>query len=103
MIQLHEKKSTLQRLVAKFETTSSVNNLPTPVRQRNARSAENIAAVRVNFNLANFASRPGPATYKIQLTQELKVNDHRQRRLFADWASQRLEEVPNRVTNLRVF
>ncbi|KAJ8955990.1 hypothetical protein NQ318_006261 [Aromia moschata] len=41
-------KSTLQRLVAKFETTGSVNNLPTPVRQRNARSAENIAAVRVN-------------------------------------------------------
>ncbi|KAJ8952814.1 hypothetical protein NQ318_008135 [Aromia moschata] len=39
-------KSTLQRLVAKFETTGSVNNLPTPVRQRNARSAENIAAVR---------------------------------------------------------
>jgi len=23
--------------------------------------------------------------YKIQLTQELKVNDHRQRRMFADW------------------
>ncbi|KAJ8947462.1 hypothetical protein NQ318_009763 [Aromia moschata] len=41
-------KSTFQRLVAKFETTGSVNNLPTPVRQRNARSAENIAAVRVS-------------------------------------------------------
>jgi len=23
--------------------------------------------------------------YKIQLTQELKINDHRQRRVFADW------------------
>lgn len=32
--------------------------------------------------------------YKIQLTQELKVNDHRQRRLFAEWASERLEEDP---------
>ncbi|KAF7273564.1 hypothetical protein GWI33_013726 [Rhynchophorus ferrugineus] len=38
-------KSTIQRLVAKFETTGSVNNQPTPVRQRNARSVENIAAV----------------------------------------------------------
>ena len=36
-------KSTLQRLVAKFETTGSVNNQPTPVRRRNARSAMNIA------------------------------------------------------------
>jgi len=39
-------KSTLQRLVAKFETTGLVNDQLTPVRQRNARSAENIAAVR---------------------------------------------------------
>ncbi|EFN80658.1 hypothetical protein EAI_10412, partial [Harpegnathos saltator] len=33
--------------------------------------------------------------YKIQLAQELNVNDHRQRRLFADWASEHLEEDPN--------
>ncbi|KAJ8938858.1 hypothetical protein NQ318_019919 [Aromia moschata] len=45
--------STLQRLVAKFETTGSVNNLPTPVRQRNARSTENIAAVRGLFDIFN--------------------------------------------------
>ena len=38
-------RSTLQRLVAKFETTGSVKNQQAPVRQRNARSAENIAAV----------------------------------------------------------
>lgn len=31
--------------------------------------------------------------YKIQLNQEIKVND--QRRLFDDWASKRLEEDPN--------
>ena len=77
-------KSTLQRLVAKFETTGSVNNQSTLVRQKNARSAENIAAVReseqvagepetvnsssctrtrhfADFNLANFASGLGPA------------------------------------------
>jgi len=39
-------KSTLQRLVVKFKTTGSVNNQPILVRQRNVRSAENIAAVR---------------------------------------------------------
>ena len=39
-------QSTLQRLVPKFETTGSVSTKPTPVRQRNARLAENIAAVR---------------------------------------------------------
>lgn len=109
-------KSTLQRLVAKFETTGSVNNQPTPVRQRNARSAENIAAVRESVQENPRQSIPrraqelglsqtstwrilrrdlGLHPYKIQLTQELKVNDHRQRRLFADWASERLEEDPN--------
>ena len=33
--------------------------------------------------------------YKIQLTQELKVNDHRQRRVFADWVLEQLEVNPN--------
>jgi len=33
--------------------------------------------------------------YKIQLTQELKVNDHRQRRVFADWVLEQLEINPN--------
>ena len=37
----------------------------------------------------------GLHTYKFQLTQELKVNDHRQCCLFADWASDYLEEDPN--------
>jgi len=32
--------------MAKFESTSSINNQPTPVRRRNARFAEKIAAVR---------------------------------------------------------
>ena len=109
-------KSTLQRLVAKFETTGSVNNQPTPVRSRNARSAENIAAVRESVQQNPRQSIPrraqelglsqtstwrilrrdlGLHPYKIQLTQELKVDDHRQRRLFADWASNRLEENPS--------
>jgi len=32
--------------------------------------------------------------YKVQLTQELKVNDHRQR-VFADWVLEQLEVNPN--------
>lgn len=109
-------KSTLQRLVSKFETTGSVNDQLTPVRQRNARSVENIAAVRESVQDNPRQSIPrraqelglsqsstwrilrrdlGLHPYKIQLTQELKINDHRQRRLFADWVSERLEEDPN--------
>ncbi|KAJ8947377.1 hypothetical protein NQ318_017739 [Aromia moschata] len=86
-------KSTLQRLVAKFKTTGSINNLPTPIRQRNARSAENIAAVRVSVQENPIQSNPrrtqehgfsqtstwqilrrdlGLHPYKIHLTQELK-------------------------------
>jgi len=32
--------------MAKFESTGSINNQPTPVRRRNTRSVENIVAVR---------------------------------------------------------
>jgi len=38
-------ESTIRRLVAKFESTDSINNQPTSLHRRNA-SAENIAAVR---------------------------------------------------------
>lgn len=34
----------------------------------------------------------GLTTYKIQLVQELKTNDHRLRRSFAEWAQNPLEE-----------
>lgn len=93
-------KSTIQRLVAKFEATGSVNDQPTRVRTRNARSAENITTVResVQENPRQSIHRRaqelglsqtstwrilrrdlGLHPYKIQLAQELKVNDHRQR------------------------
>ena len=72
-------KSTLKRLVAKFEMTGSVKNQPTPVRQRTARSVRTLPRpVKVcrrtravnsspctstrpfaDFKLANFASRLG--------------------------------------------
>ncbi|KAJ8957741.1 hypothetical protein NQ318_017639 [Aromia moschata] len=86
-------KSILQRLVAKFETTGSVNNLSTLVRERKARSAENIDAVRISVQENSRQSIPrraqelglsqtstwrilrrdlGLHPYKIQLTQKLK-------------------------------
>jgi len=38
--------------------------------------------------------------YKIQLIQELKVNDYRQRRVFADWVLEQLEVNPNFVKQI---
>jgi len=37
----------------------------------------------------------GLHSYKIQLTQELKVNDYRQSHVFADWVLEQLEVNPN--------
>jgi len=91
-----------------------MNNQPISVRHR--RSAENIAAVResVRENPRRSISRRSQElglsatstwrilrrdldlhSYKIQLIQELKVNDHRQRHVFADWVLEQLEVNPN--------
>ena len=87
-------ESTIQRLMAKFESTGSINNQSTPICRRNARSAENIAAVRESIrenprrSISHRSQELGLSTstwrilrrdlglhpYKIQLTQELKVN-----------------------------
>lgn len=109
-------ESTIRRLVAKFESTGSINNQPTSIRHINARSIENIAAMRDSVweNPKQSISRRsqelglsatstwqilrrdlGLHPYKIQLTQELKVNDHTQRRVFANWALEQLEVDPN--------
>jgi len=113
-------ESTIRRLVVKFESTGSINNQPT-VRCRNARSAENITAVResVRENPRRSISRRsqelglsatstwrilcrdlGLHPYKIQLIQELKVNDHKQRRVFADWVLEQFEVNPNFVKQI---
>lgn len=99
-------------MVAKFESTGSINHQATPIRHRNAWSIENIIAVRDSVweNPRQSISRRsqelglsatstcqilrrdlGLHPYKIQLTQELKVNDHTQRCVFADWALEKLE------------
>ena len=83
-------ESTIRRLVAKFESNGSINNQPTQVHRRKARSIENIAAVgesvRKNPRRSIFRRQElslsatstwrilrrdlGLHPYKIQLTQE---------------------------------
>ena len=91
-------------------------NQPTFVRLRNARSDENIAAVREivsedpNLSIPRRAQESGLFqtstwrtlrkdlnlfSYKIQLLQELKPNDHLQRRQFTDWAQEQWEIDPD--------
>ena len=95
---LRPAESTTRRLIRKFETTGSVADEAVPVRQRNARSFENIVAVRNSVRENPRQSIPrraqelglsvtstwrimrrdlGLYPYKVQLTQELKPNDHR--------------------------
>ncbi|XP_055907719.1 probable GTP pyrophosphokinase isoform X2 [Eupeodes corollae] len=75
-------KSTVQRLVNKFQKTGSVNNQPAVVRQRNARSLENIAAVlesvqeNPNQSIPNRAKELGlsqTSTWRI-LNRDLGLN-----------------------------
>ena len=105
-------RSTIERLVEKFESTGTVQNVPVPVRQRSARSVENIAAAEAsveespNVSLTRRSQALGISVtslwrilrndlglhpYKIKLTQELKPLDHQKRRMFVNWAEQQLE------------
>ena len=78
-----------------FECTGTVQNVPVPVRQRCARSAENIAAaeasVEESLNVSVTCRSQVPSLwrilrndlglhpYKIKLMQELKPLDHQKR------------------------
>lgn len=105
-------RRSIERLVAKFESTYSLLNVPVPKRARSARSEENIAAVRASVAEQPKQSIPrrsqelgisqtslwrilrkdlGLHPYKIVLTQELKPNDHLLRRNFTNWALQKME------------
>lgn len=100
-------ESTTRRLVAKFKSTGLINHQPTPIRHQNAVHCVRLKAINFSsfartwsFNdiyLANFALKLGFASIKIQLTQELKVNDHIQHRVFVDLALGQLEIYPNFV------
>uniref|UniRef100_A0A2H1WA51 SFRICE_021049 n=1 Tax=Spodoptera frugiperda TaxID=7108 RepID=A0A2H1WA51_SPOFR len=94
----------IKNLVAKFESTGSVQNVPTPTRVRPGRSTENIAAVSHSveedhkLSISRRLQQLGLSKsttwrilrkylalkpYKIQLVQELKLTDHSNRRRFA--------------------
>lgn len=109
-------RSTIDRLVKKFESTFSLHNVPVRVRARSARSVENIAAVRdsvqedANVSLTRRSQQLGLSVsslwrilrkdlglhpYKIKLTQELKPFDHLKRRRFVNWAEDQLENDPD--------
>ena len=68
-----------------------------PVRQRTARSNENIAAVQTSVAEDRNLSIPRKDLclhpYKIVLTQELKPLDHRKRREFADFVLEQLKTI----------
>ena len=105
-------RSTIERLVEKFESTCTVQNVPVSVIQGSARSVENIAAAEAaveespNVSLTRRSQALdisvtslwrilrkdlGLHPYKIKLTQQLKPLDHQKRRMFVNWAEQQLE------------
>jgi len=107
--------------MAKFESTGSINNQPTQVRRRNARPAENIAAVHesVRENPRRSISRRSQelsATstwrilrrdlslhpYKIQLIQQLKVTtiDNAVCSLIGFWSSWKLIQISSNKSSL---
>lgn len=106
-------RQAVRAIVTKFESTFSLLDVPVPVRQRTARSAENIAAVSASVQNEPNRSIPrrsqelgisrtslwrilrkdlGLHPYKIKLTQELKPLDHLKRRNFANWMLGKLED-----------
>ncbi|XP_011860365.1 PREDICTED: uncharacterized protein LOC105557670 [Vollenhovia emeryi] len=106
----------IRRTVEKFEHEYTLLNLKPPTRQRLVRNEENIAAVAASIEedpdmsirrrsaelgIARESTRLilrldlGLHPYKIVLTQELKPDDHRQRREFANWALEMLAGDPD--------
>ncbi len=109
-------RSTIRRLIEKFETTFSLHNVRALTRRRKARSKQNIASVREsvrqdkNLSISRRSQQLGLSQttvwrilrkdlglhpYKIKLVQDLKENDHLLRRRFADWALEMLKNDPN--------
>lgn len=106
----------IRRIVEKYERDFTLHDAKTPTRYRNARSEQNIAAVRDSVAEVANLSIPrrsqelhlsktttwrilrkdlGLHPYKIVLTQQLKPLDHRKRREFADWTLEQIETDPN--------
>jgi hypothetical protein len=103
----------IRAVIDRFCTNFTLLDSKPSTRQRNVRTEENIAAVArsveedAEMSIRRRSQLVGlcPSTtwkilrkdlglraYKIQLVQELKPNDHRLRRIFADWAHLKLAE-----------
>ena len=99
-------ESAIGKNIRKFKQTGSVADVKTPSRARLRRSDENIAAVRESvaehpdtsirhraqeLNLSRTSLQRiltndlSLYAYKVQLTQELKPDDHLKRRTFVNW------------------
>uniref|UniRef100_A0A2H1VV93 SFRICE_005509 n=1 Tax=Spodoptera frugiperda TaxID=7108 RepID=A0A2H1VV93_SPOFR len=77
-------------LVSKFESTGSVQNVPTPTRVRPGQRSKVInlttfstIGVIQKHSMANFAKGLALKPYQIQLVQELKLTNHSNRCRFA--------------------
>ena len=113
-------ETTVRRLIKKFEDTGSTGDIKSP-RSRSSRSVENIAIVRDSVIASPKKSVRRRSqqmdikkssvhriltkdlhmnAYKIQLTQELKPNDHSERRNFAEWVLGMQQVDENFVSNL---
>lgn len=116
-------QQTISNTVRKFEETGSVIDIARPVHHRNIRSAENIAVVAQsveedpNLSIPRRAQHLGLSygslwrilhldlhlhPYKIQLTQELKPQDHTQRRMYANWVIEQ-QAIDNDFSNKIFF
>lgn len=105
----------IRRIIDKFRTQFTLLDIKTKTRQKSVRSQENIAAVAASVDEdPNLSIRRrsqevglcysttwtiltkdlGLVPYKIQLTQELKPQDHRLRRTFAEWSLSQLQLDP---------
>ena len=99
---------TIERLVKKFESTGTAQNVSMPVGQRSARSVENIGCrwgfswrkpkcvsqtldISVTSLWRILRNDLDLHSYKIKLTQELKPLDHQNRRMFQNRAEKQLE------------
>ncbi|XP_075157741.1 uncharacterized protein LOC142231007 [Haematobia irritans] len=114
---LHNRPSeqTINAIVTKFRTQFTLLDIKPTTRMRTVRTEENIASVsesvaedremsirRRSQQLGLCYSTTwkilrkdlGVKPYKIQLVQELKPNDLPQRRIFSEWALEKLAENP---------
>ena len=85
-------RSTIERLVEKFESTGTLQNIPVPVRQRSSRSVENIAAAEASVEESpNMSLTRRSQALGISVTSLWRILRNDLRRMFVNWAKQQVE------------